>query len=201
MNDHELDRQIDASLRGAFVPPAPATLAAMAARATGVPRRGPIWPWLMAAAALLVVSGMLAMWPARRGPEGHDGAQLGAMWAAAYHDAAKQGFGSVGCCQPDPDLSKASSEQFSCGLRFAPNSAVALLGSYSGLPTGGCMALLARADGAPVCVCVVPAKQDPKVELPAGSGLHLARREVGDLVLYALSKSPGVSALESFSVP
>jgi hypothetical protein len=63
------------------------------------------------------------------------------------------------------------------------------------------MAVLAKHGSEPVCVCVVRAEQDPHVELPPGCALHLARREVGDLVLYALSQSPAPAALEQFVVP
>ena len=74
-------------------------------------------------------------------------------------------------------------------------------GAYAGLSTGGTMALLAETGVTPVCVFVVPRAQDRRVELPPGAEFHLARREVGELVLYALSKSPGSSALAAFVAP
>lgn len=208
MNEHEhpLDRQLDEQqldqqLRGAFVPPSEDVMAAVARNAVHMPRPIARWPWFLAAAALLVVALLWTARPQRRGPEGHDGQQLGAMWAAAYDDAVAQGFGGVGCCQVGLDLPKACHERFSCGLEVARDSHVSVLGTYSGLPTGGSMTLLANAAGAPVCVCVVPAKNDPRVELPVASALHLARRELGDLVLYSLSRSPMTAALDAFVVP
>lgn len=201
MNELELDRRLDDTLRAVFAPPVDGTFAAFAARAAGKRRRAPFWPWLVAAAAMLVVGVLLATWPRTRGPEGHSGKELGAMWAAAYHDAVAQGFGGVGCCKMGLDLRTACKERFSCGLDVASGSEMALLGTYSGRPTGGAMTLLASMAGAPVCVCVVPQKRDPRVTLPQDSGLHLARREVGDLVLYAVSKAPGSDALASFVLP
>jgi hypothetical protein len=78
---------------------------------------------------------------------------------------------------------------------------VKLVGCYCGLPTGGCMALLVRTNGDPVCVYVMPCAQDPRPRLPAASTLHLARRELGSLVLYALSTSPADDTLAGFVAP
>lgn len=203
MNEHEhsFDRQLDDSLRGAFVPPSADVMAAVAQNASRAPRPVARWPWLLAAAALLAIALLWTMRPSRVGPEGHDGQQLGAMWAAAYDDAVAQGFGGIDCCQVGLDLPKACQERFSCGLDVVRGSHVSVLGSYSGLPTGGSMTLLASAAGAPVCVCVVPAKNDPRVALPAQSPLHLERRELGGLVLYSLSRLPRTTALDAFVLP
>ena len=40
-----------------------------------------------------------------------------------------------------------------------------------------------------------------KIVMPAGSKLHLARRELGELVLYALSPAPADAALMQFVMP
>ncbi|MBM4062785.1 MAG: hypothetical protein FJ265_17070 [Planctomycetes bacterium] len=196
-----LDLRLDESLRAAFAPPPASTFTAAAARAVGRPRALPRWPWFVAAAALLVVAVLMAAWPRPRGPEGHDGRELGALWAAAYHDAEAQGFGVEGCPRTGADLCNACEKRFSCRLAVAKGSDLALLGTYEGRPTGGSMTLLARAGGEPLCVCVLPQRQDPRVKLPRDSGLHLARRELGDLVLYAVAKSPARGALDSFVVP
>lgn len=206
MNEPDLDRHLDEQLRGSFAPPPAGQFAAMAAAATatGSARPRPLWPWLLAAAALLVV-GLLLYPSPRRGPEGHDGQQLGSLWAAAYHDAMAKGFSSNaasgGCCEPGFDLLQACQQRFSARLDVERDGPVAVLGGYCGLPTGGCMTLLARTEGSPVCVYVVPREHDPHVELPAGSDLHLARRELDGLVLYALSTSPASTTLAEFLVP
>lgn len=201
MIEHELDRRLDDTLRAVFAPPAAGAFVAYAERAAGRTRRVPFWPWLIAAAALLVVGVLLATWPRVRGPEGHDGRELGAMWAAAYQDAVAQGFGGVGCCKMGLNLHAECKQRFSCGLSLVRNTEMELLGTYSGRPTGGAMTLLASMAGAPVCVNVVPQHHAPDVTLPSDSGLHLARREVGDLVLFAVSKAPGADALQSFVLP
>ena len=194
------DDQLDARLRAAFAPP-PASVFAARARAIAAPHQGMRkWPWLLAAAALLVTI-VLAITRPVRGPQGHDANELGAMWAAAYADALEQGFSGGSCCMPGLDLGKACEEKFAVKLGLGAGSAVKLLGCYCGLPTGGCMALLARTNGDPVCVYVVPCAHDPKPRLPADSTLHLARRELGSLVLYALSASPADDTLAGFVAP
>ena len=112
-----------------------------------------------------------------------------------------RGFDCESCCEPDIDLPAASLAAYRTRLELARDGDVSLFGCYCGLPTGGSMALLAAAGGTPTCVYVVPRRNDPRVELPAGCSLHLARREVGDLVLYALSQRPGEAALAQFVVP
>lgn len=203
MNEADFDRRLDAALRQAFAPPSDAALAELAAQATAV-RRPPRWPWLVAAAALLVVAITFLAWPRPRGPEGHDGAQLGALWAAAYTDAVGQGFhqgSGTGCCNVGLDLPTTCRQQFSCALDVAKGSDLNLLGTYQGQPTGGGMTLLATVGTAPVCVCIVPKAKDPRVKLPRDSGLHLQRRELGEVVLYAVSKQPVEDALAGFVVP
>lgn len=194
------DDQIDARLRAAFAPP-PASVIAAQARAVVAPRHArPKWPWLLAAAALVVTIALAIARPVR-GPEGHDANELGAMWAAAYEDALEQGFSGGSCCVPGLDLGKACEEKFATRLGLGAGSPVKLLGCYCGLPTGGCMALLVRTDGDPVCVYVVPCGRDPRPRLPAESTLHLARRELGSLALYALSASPADDTLAGFVAP
>lgn len=195
MSSRETDRRIDERLRAAFEPPAPDELAAMAERVSapsGV--RRPLWPLLWAAAALLVVVLLVI---GDRPVVDSDGARLGALWVAAYEDAAARGF-TGGCCETGFDLPAACEEMFSSRIDVVGTGDVAILGAYCGLDTGGCMALIARDGETPVCVYVVPRADDPKVELPASSRLHLARRELGSLVLYALSPAPSGAALTDF---
>ena len=194
------DDQLDARLRAAFALP-PSSVFAAQARAVAVPHHArPRWPWLLAAAALLVTIALAITRPVR-GPEGHDANELGAMWAAAYEHALEQGFSGGSCCVPGLDLAKACEEKFAVKLGLGAESPVKLLGCYCGLPTGGCMALLARTNGDAVCVYVVPCGRDPRPRLPDQSNLHLARRELGSLVLYALSASPADDTLAGFVAP
>lgn len=212
MNTDELEpvreHAVDAVLRAAFTPPPAATFTAVARAAVdAAPERTgqrPRWPWLAAVAAMLVVALLLAVRPAQpvRGPEGHDGAELGAMWVAAYENALAQGFAGGGCCTPGVDLARTCEEKFASRLGLGPAGSVRLLGCYCGdRPTGGCMVLLARTAGEPVCVYVLPRQHDPHPRLPEGSTLRLARREMGRLVLYALSKPTASDTLGEFVVP
>jgi hypothetical protein len=197
MND-PLDDDLDARLRAAFPPPSPQQLAATARGVVAGPAAPPRWPWLLAAAVSLLTIGLWAMRPAR-GPEGHDGAQLGAMWAAAYEDAETSGFRGT-CCDADSDFGIVCEKRFAVKLAFGGASDVTLHGCYCGLPTGGCVAVLAMTGDGPTGVFIVPRAQDPRPCLPAGSPLHLARRELGPLVLYAVSRTPSASSLEPFRI-
>jgi hypothetical protein len=198
-----LDSALDERLRAEFAPPPPDVFAGAAEQVErrARPRANRRWPWLAAAAALVVVVVIAAVRRPPRGPEGHDGRTLGAMWVAAFEDARAHGFAGPSCCRPGVDLAEACREMYAVALELRSGSGVSLRGCYCGLPTGGCMALLTESGGAPVCVYVVPRRRDPGVELPAGSALHLARREVGGLVLYALSESPARAVLTGFTVP
>jgi hypothetical protein len=199
------DPRLDAALRDAFAPPPADVFAAMARKAVAGPAvaraRPRPWPWLVAAAAALLV---LAVWLAPRAapPAGTaDGAALGRLWAAAYVDAEARGFGDGSCCQPGVDLPNVCRERFAAGLTLAEGASLSLLGCYCGLPTGESVALLGRTGDARVCVCVVPRATDPGVVLADDSGLHLVRREVGALVVYALSRQPIAGVLDQFCEP
>ena len=192
-----LDDRLDAELRAAFAPPPAAEFAAMATRVAGpAPRR---WPWLLAAAAALLV---VALWSLRESPPSASprGHEVGAMWLAAFEHALADGFAGGSCCEPDLDLGRECEARFAARLDLLP-SAVRLLGCYCGLPTGGCMAVLARTNDTPVCVYVLPRSEDPRPQLPAGCRFDLARREVGDLVLYAISESVSAATLAEFVAP
>jgi hypothetical protein len=198
--DDVLDAQLDRQLRAAFAPPPADALtqrvhAAIAPRARA-PRR---WPWLagVATAAAAVVLALLLARPAR-GPEGHDGAQLGAMFAAAYeHAVANVGRGAA-CCDPHSDFGAACAQRFA--VRLEVGGGLEVQGCYCGLPTGGCVALLARADRGLVGVFALPRAQDPRPRLPHGSPLHLSRRELGDVVLYCVCREPSPQTLASFAL-
>jgi hypothetical protein len=189
-----LDDNLDARLRAAFAPPPAADLAAVARRAAAehAPRR-PWWWLVVAAAAAILVGAALWLRPVR-GPEGHDGAQLGALWAAAFEQAETRGFGA--CCDNAVDAGAVCQQRFA--VKLAIGGGIALQGCYCGLPTGGCVALLAQTRDGPAGVFVLPRDQDPRPRLPAGCPLELARRELGPVVLYAVSRTASARWLEQF---
>lgn len=186
--DHELDRQ----LRSAFTPPSDFDAVALASAAV---RSGPRhesrrWPWLLAAAALLVTFaiGWLQR-PASAPPA--DGEQLGSMWAAAYEhaladEAPREGQPRM-CCDPSQDFGAACERRFAVKLAIGGQD-VLLRGCYCGLPTGGCVAAMAETRDGPIGVFVVGRDRDPRPQLPAQSPLQLVRRELGGLVLYAVAR-------------
>ncbi|MCA8953750.1 MAG: hypothetical protein KDE27_29835 [Planctomycetes bacterium] len=200
MNDPDTNRgpdeRIDELLRAAFAPPPERDFAAAAQRVVD-PAAGPrpAWPWFAAAAALLAIALVLVSRTASA-PVGR-GAELGALWAAAYEDAAASDF-QGGCCGTGFDLPQACQDHFDCRIGVRGTGDVAVLGDYCGREVGDCMMLIARDGERTVCVCVVPRTADPGVELPAGSRLHLTRRELGDVVLYALAPEPADAMLGEF---
>lgn len=195
-----IEQRLDDQLRRAFAPPPVGEFADMA-RDVGAEPASPRqwWPLLAAAAALFTVVLVMLATGDRRGPEGHDGRTLGAMWAAAYDDAASRGF-TGGCCESGFDLPAACGDRFECGVDVKRNGTLSVLGSYFGLETGGCLAVLARDGDTPLCVLIVPRNRDPRVELPADSTLRLTRRVLGNVVLYALSSEVVDGALAQFVV-
>ncbi|HEB52613.1 MAG TPA: hypothetical protein ENI87_05075 [bacterium] len=213
MSHDDLDRHLDEQLRAAFAPPSPDRLAALVREAAEPPRRSlPVPILLLGAAAALLLAFAIGRWSApsaavsssSAGPAAASGEELGAMWVAAYEDAVERGFvncGGGGCAMEGFDLAGACRQRFSAPLQVAADAEVEVVGAYDGLPTGGYMTLLTESKNRPVCVFVLPRSEDPKVELPPGKPFHLARRAVGDLVLYALSEVPGEQALGEFIAP
>jgi hypothetical protein len=198
--DDDLADQLDARLRAAFAPPSDRVLANTARAAIGNGGKR-YWPWLAAAAAAALV---LITWWAQlastlrdeRGPEGHDAAQLGALWAAAYEHAEARGFGTPDCCDPGQDFGLACERSFA--VKLGVGDGIELLGCYCGLPTGGCVAALTRSANGPVGVFVLPRRQDPEPQLPPNSTLQLTRRELGPVVLYAVCRGPASESLAQF---
>ena len=211
MSHDDLDRHLDEQLRAAFAPPSPDRLAALVREAAEPRRRSlPVPILLLGAAAALLLAFAIGRWSApsastsSTGPAAVSGEELGAMWVAAYEDAVDRGFMNscgAGCAMEGFDLAGACRQRFSAPLQVAADAEVEIVGAYDGLPTGGCMTLLTESKDRPVCVFVLPRSEDPNVELPPGKPFHLARRAVGDLVLYALSEVPGEQALGEFIAP
>ena len=196
MNRDDLDHRLDAELQAAFGPPPAEAFARLGTAVVASATRRPRWPWLLAVAAMLIVG--LVAW-SRPAPT-PDGRQLGALWAAAFEHARSAGFRGGSCCGGPVDLAALCGDCCGAPLRLTTPTTVELHGTYTGLSTGGCTAVLADHGGTDVCICVVPATRDTAVELPAGSRLHLARRELGEVVLYALSTSPPDATLAQFAL-
>lgn len=202
MSEEKLDRALDDLLRGAFTPPPEAHFTDLA-RDVSQPVAS-AWPWrtlLLAAAALLVA---LGLW-SRRPHEPHDPSadvpSLGAMWVAAYDEAVRDGNQHPSCCDPGCDVGQLCREVCGQALCHDGSGAVALVGSYKGGPVGGCAAFVMRADDATVCVFVMPQREDRAVELPRDRQLVVGRRELGDLVLYSVSRPLEIDALAGFALP
>ena len=123
----------------------------------------------------------------------------GAMWAAAFEHAETNGFVGGSCCDPASDFGVACEQKFEVRLEVGGDE-VTLYGCYCGLPTGGCVAALAETPQGPCGVFIVPKSCDPGACLPVGKDLCLARRELGSLVLYAVSRSRPTHSLGQFRI-
>ncbi|MFN9707086.1 MAG: hypothetical protein ACK595_20005 [Planctomycetota bacterium] len=168
----------------------PAVAAAYEALSAATQAAGPLDPKTRALVKLALAVGgwLLARGPV--GPEGHDGAQLGAMWAAAYEHALANRDAPDGkpfCCDPTVDFCGTCEKRFDVRLGFgAIGKNITLRGCYCGLSTGGCIAALVDTTAGPVGVCVVPRGKDPRPQLPPQSPWRLVRRDLGALTLYAV---------------
>lgn len=196
---NEPDDRLDAELRRAFAPPparAFAELASHTTRAAPSPRPWRAWRWLLATAAALLVA---ALW--RHGPSDRQaGAALGRLWLTAYENAQSQGF-TRNCCEPVFDLATTCRDRFAATLGLAADAQVELIGCFCSVPAGDGMVLLAKQAGETGCVYVLRKEHDPGVTLPARTQLRLARREVGELVLYGLGTTASEAMLAQFVIP
>jgi hypothetical protein len=192
------DRRIDEALQRLFAPPAAPQLVRLA------PGPRARWPRLVKVASLAAAAVLLAALLLRtsaRTERAREAAALPAMWVAAYHDAVARGFEDVRCCDGDPDLRGRCRELFAAAIDLAAGSDVELCGSYCGLPAGGAAALLARAAAEPVCLFVLPRERAPAVPSGVVDGLRIHRRELGDLVVFEVTRLDAARVLPHLYVP
>jgi hypothetical protein len=195
---HEQDQRIADVLRREFAPPPAAVLG----RLVPVARpRARVLAYALSLAALLLVALALVLRP--RAPQAVDPATLPAMWVAAYHDAVTRGFGTSNCCDGDCDLQTRCRQMFATALGVEDGADVELCGAYCGLPAGGAVTMLARAgtEQEPVCMFVLPRAKAPRGRIGDVAGLRIHRREVGDLVVFELSRLPDARVLPHLYVP
>lgn len=202
MTHHEKDDRLDAALRRAFAPPPfGATIAEIQARAARSPAPRVLRRTLLGLAAAAVVA---VAWLLSRDdpspPSRSDDAPLSTLWVAAYHHAIERGFDVPQCCDSACDLRTRCQDLFAARLDVAAATGIDLCGTYCG-PAGGAAALLTRAGDDPVCVFVLPRARAPEVEARELGGLHLHRRDVGDLVVFELSRLPEPRVLPQVYVP
>lgn len=196
----DLDDRIDAALRRRFAPPPAHAITA----AAGVPPRV---RWgvrlaLVAAALLLLALFLAVRRDAVRHEHRHDvePTALPALWVAAYHDAVGRGFASS-CCDADDDLRSQCRALFSAALDLDPSRGVELCGAYCGLPAGGAAAILARCGDEPACVFVLPRARAERVPTGPFGGLHVHRRELGELVVFEVTRLQEAGVLPHLYVP
>lgn len=196
------DPRIDAALRRAFAPPplaaAIAEVHALAGRSER--RRFGRRPLLFLAIAAAVILAILLR-PATEPPAPtSDASALSTLWVAAYHHAVERGFDVPQCCDSACDLRTKCHDLFGSRLDVAAATGVDMCGAYCG-PAGGAAALLARCGEEPVCLFVLPRARAPEIAGGDLAGLRIYRREVGDLVVFELSRLPEPRVLPQVFVP
>ncbi len=205
MNDAmDDDARIDAAIRRAFTPPPLDAMvaAALEGHQSGGRRR---WPWLVAAALLIgAIAAIGSLTFGRDRVDTHveaDASKVVAEWVDAYHDAVARGFDAPGCCDPSSSLSRRCRELFSAAVDVTPGADVRVCGSYCGKPAGGAVAMLARSGDEPICVFVLPRARAPKLADGVVDGVSIHRRELGELVVFELSRAATPRLLPRMFVP
>lgn len=222
-----LQRRIDAEIRAALAPPAPASLPVADALAATVPFQRPraaslptprsaqqpaqrsvlarIRPWALAAGLALAAVGAYVV------------AQRQAAGDVKYVEPAdlyarlkSTGFTPEFVCTTDAEFAGAVQARLGTPLALAPEgrAGVQLVGwaygnTYEGRIVGpDTLVLMTRLDGThDVLVLMDKAASDRRLAVPPGSGLSLFRRQVGPIVLYELTPLDKPRLLDVFVRP
>jgi hypothetical protein len=202
LDPEALDRRIDASLRRAFAPPPAGDLVWSLPAPAAVPARRRLSriSLAVAAAALLCVTLVFAWRTRSDGTQPTPDGVLPAMWVAAYHDAVARGFDTKNCCDGDCNLKTRCRELFAAALDLADGTDIEVCGAYCG-PAGGAAAMLARAGDEPLCVFVLPRERARNVRTGDFDGLRIHRRDVGQLVVFEVSRLRAARVLPHLYVP
>ncbi|HEY4308361.1 MAG TPA: hypothetical protein VGN12_02815, partial [Pirellulales bacterium] len=191
----QLQQQIDQALGKLFLPPAPPADLAERLRRASMVRTIPIanqrrrWTLAAAAAAAMIAWGILG-WqffsPTNRPPVYNPRLPL----ATIYKTSVDSGFKPTWVCEDDHVFASTFFERQGEGLLLAAMPAGSgMVGlAYCGGLSRYTTTMLARVDGQPVMVFVDRRENEEQVVPPApDSGLHLFRKDLGDLVLYELT--------------
>ncbi len=224
----DLGRRLDASLRRQFAPSETdhESIAGMVADAVDsnvdlpmsmgcAPKAtGSGW-WrsaAFAAAAVLLISVWFLVLPAQRtSPAKNEplaaasctnDAELLGRWVDAYHQAVGAGFKLPSCCDvEDCNLSAHCRTAFQTAVDVAEAAALDLCGSSCDESAGGAVSLLARYDGQPICLFVLPRRDAPELPATFDRGLHMFREDFGPLAVFEVSKDPVARVLPLVFVP
>jgi len=198
-----LQRRIDSRLRALMAapdaPPIPAhamsgvpeQAAPNAPIPTSVKPRG-ISPRLLRLAALLAICALAALaaltrpWAGWFGPERSDVAAN-----VTYGELVKGGLKPIWVCGSEDEFKKYTHQKLGAPLIVTPKPGLDLVGwTYaSGLLDSSAEILMCRADGNPVIVVMGKKSEDRRLYADVGSGIHIHRKQLGDVVMYELSKN------------
>jgi len=227
----ELSERVSGSLRSTFVPPAsivvpqtagsrtndviatirpgaePTPHAAPASGLLAAPKSLIKQIALYAAAAIVALAGAigLSVWSEDRRP-----APVDSSPDAMYGRLVDAGFTPQWKCENDAEFKKAVDERLGQPLLLASGlPGIDVLGwaysgkGYDGAPlTGQVMILLTKADTKEVVVFVDQKKNDvDPLVVRRSSGLHLFRREIGELVAYELTPLAEPRIVQNFYQP
>lgn len=204
--ERERQASLDASLTRLFSPPAPLTPPAEESPSPprrAAPRTAPRQRQrlrLAAMAAIIVIGFGYAGWTltdfvlsnsifGTQAPYAPRASQDPTTFVAAYHAIVGGGFQPDWVCQTDAQFADAFRRQLGQPMLFHPDPpAVVMTGlSYRWVLSPNTLVFLGTVRGTQALVFADRAERDQSYTLPADSGLHLFRKQIGALVLYELT--------------
>ncbi len=211
-NEMARQRRIDASLARMFAPPAMNDLLARAeGNGAAGPVRAPVKPrrsggWIpLAAAAAVAVAGASVWWywdTLTSDQPGHGPVVQSRPLDEVYHKLVADGFHVDWECPPEQFRETFSYRMDQPMLLADASQDITPLGlAYRTSITPFTIVLLARVEGKPVVVFADRIAKDPGQNVPASSGLHLFKREVGKLALYEVTPLEAPRLLDLFYQP
>ena len=202
----QTQREVDEALRGYSQPPSPsavlaavaeyiASLSQSAEAPADVPglriRPTPFWRRVAVAAVLLL--GVVGAWQVYRvvtGPTGTYDPGPHRTLVQAYQATLDKGFRSDWTCRDDAEFALTFFDQFGQMLSMnppLPDHTLALGLEYYDILSHKTIGMLARVSEQPVMIFIDRLENDKQAVPPIEDGMHIFRRELGDLVLYEVT--------------
>lgn len=204
---------VNESLRWSFTPPAPRVIPTEVngrgnrASAPPTPPRGRRDMSRRMAIAAVLGLGLVGVWriwtfldPPK--PRSAYGPKPKQTLVEAWQSIVAGGFKPDWVCETQERASRLLRRRFGQGLLLAESPSLSGIGwSYTNTITPNTAVLLVRANQSEILVFVDRLASDTGQSVPAESGLRLDRRELGELVLYELSRPDAPLILDRFLAP
>jgi hypothetical protein len=196
--------QMVARIAGEDVPSASTAASSPVAGRIGLSSTAPFTKWLAAAAIIAIVLGSAwFVWDRVKPLERELVVHAAQSPAEYYHMKVGSGFKPSWKCENDAEFAASFNTQFGQPLllRALPAGVAAGGIDYCNTLTPKSVGLLGSVNDQKVIVIVDKLTNDKPLDVPPGSGLHLFRREVGNLVAYEVTPLDHSSVVEHLYVP